>query len=222
MLGIIGFLSAAIAFSLYGYSSFKLSKKSKNFDHTNYFWAYQLTALACIVWAFSIQGSILNLASGVLIGDMLLLLASVLLLTTLFKPSQELAIMAIGSLTSLVVIYLRINSSELDPIIRDGILVFNTPRLFGAILAIVLVLIWLKANMNFYERAISPKISQLLRPQYYTSNLLGLIGVVGFLIARKNLTIVLSFSLIVLVFLFLLLLNNYVLSLPKKVVRRGK
>lgn len=222
MLGTIGFITAAVTYLIYGYSSYNLAKKNPGFDREIYFTSYIFTAIACTVWALSINRVFFDLEVGVLIGDLFLLLASVLLLTTFIKQSLELPVLVLGSIASITLVLFRALSSDISPVVRDSVLVFNTPRVFGVLLAAVMLFVWVKANMNFYSKVVHPKLPNLLRPQYYAANLLGFISVTSFLMARKNITIIFAFGLLVSSFLFLVILNYYVQSIPRKAAKHAR
>lgn len=209
MLGTFGFFVAAIAFLAYGFSSYGLASTKHNFSRTNFLIAYILIATACLTWGVGVQLDIQQLKTAIYTGDALLLAACVFLLATTVKKSQQLSVFILGVLTAGVLLFIRINTSVQDAFVRDGILIFNTPRIFGAILAVILLTVWVKANMNFFTTVIDKNIQSALRPNYFAANMVAYIGVIGFLLARKNITISVSFAMIVLAFFCLVALNGY-------------
>lgn len=223
MLGLIGFLVAALTFSLYGYSVQKYKTKKISFDLDYYSSAFALTAVGCVVWALGTQSSGSALEKYVLIGDLFLLAATTVLVWVLTK---KIPYMIGALLVSAGALLYRAQVDFAQPVIRDSVLVFNTPRVFGTILLLAVLFVWLPVNMKFYSLYIRSKVTQdLLRPTYYTVNLISLVGLAGFLLARKQLTITMSFTTIIFGYLVLALLNITVrtqLAKSTKGVHHGK
>jgi len=209
MLGTVGFVAAAIAFSLYGFSSFKLAEGT-NYKRADYLIAYVITATACLTWAISIQVAG-NLLGWVIAGDVLLLVASVFMLNSFMTRKLTLPYLLVAGAIISGLLYLRLTSTVSDPVIRSNVLIFNTPRLFGSLLSLALLVIWVRANMRYFDTVVSPRLA-LLRPSYYSLNLFGFVSVVAFLMARKDITIIIAFTILVTSFVFLTILNYYVKS----------
>lgn len=221
MIGSIGFVLASIMFLAYGFSANKLAKPKKNFDHKSYFIAYIFVAIACLVWGLGMHLGKDLINQVVIVGDCLLFGAIIALVVTSAKKKEKVPALIVGIITFSLLLAVRLLSPSIDPVIRDGVLVFNTPRIFGTILSLAILIVWVKTNMAYFKEAVPAKLQAILRPSYFSMNVLGFIGVTGFLFARKNLTIIVSFSMIVISFAVLTSLNYYVLSL-KKGAKHGK
>lgn len=223
MLGTIGFSAAALVVVLYGLSSTKLQKKGTDSRMKVYGSAYLVAALAFLAWAVGTQGSDSTLQASVLVGDGLLMVSTLLLLWTLAPAKYATILTTIAAVVSVLAVIYRAQVSGPDPIMRDSILVFNTPRAFGAFLALVLLLVWLRANMHFYERVVEKVVhTNLLRPSYFAANVLGFMGVSGFLFARKTVTIITSFTMVALAFATMAALNYIALRGIQKGVRHAR
>jgi hypothetical protein len=221
MLGTLGFTAAAVAFLAYGITAHKIAKGA-DFNRDDYLYSYILTALGCLVWAAAVLAGH-NTLAFVIVGDALLLVASAYLLNTLFSRKLTLPYILAGTLLLYVLLTIRLTGGGAEPIIRDGILIFNTPRLFGFLLGVLLLVVWVQSNMNFYRKVIDKKLPGLLRSAYFSANILGFISVISFLMARHDLTIITAFGLLVSTFALMAGLNYYVGSLPiRKVVKHAK
>lgn len=212
MIGTIGFIIASLAFLAYGFTSYKLAKHKNNFDRKSYFVAYILVATACVVWGVGIHLEQILLNNAVILGDCLLFGATIALLVTTVKKAEKVPAIITGILVFGLLLWVRLLSVVNNPTIIDGILVFNTPRIFGGLLSIAILIVWVKANMHYFTEVIDKKLQPILRPSYFSMNVLGFISVTGFLFARKSLTIIVSFSMLVGCFVLLSLLNYYVLN----------
>lgn len=222
MLGTLGFCAAALAFMAYAYSSTKIAKKSP-FGVQTYAWAYTVAALASIVWAAGTLAGNGSLETFVLVGDGLIMVATVLLLRTLV-PAKHANLASIGAAVALAgaLVWRAMDSGE-NPVMTDNILLFNTPRLFGAFLALVLLFVWVRSNMRFYQEVVLPAFkSDALRYTYFVPNVLAFMGISGFLFAEKSLTVVVGFTMVVMAFFALAGLNYAVVKLVHKGVSHAK
>lgn len=221
MLGTLGFSVAALAFAAYGYTSW-LFGKNQNFRLRSYSTAYYAAALGALCWMIGtlIDG---NLEVWVLLGDAFIMLSTVLLVRTLV-PVKSVDVATYGSTAVLAAALLwRAMDGGVNPVLRDSVLVFNTPRLFGVFLAIVLLVVWVRANMQFYQLVVLPKARvDFFRTSYFAANVVGIVGVSAFLFARKSATIILGFTMVILTFLTLTALNYQVSRDVRKVVPNAK
>lgn len=208
MLGSLGFIAAAVAFAAYGYYAYALAERV-TFQRTVYTFSYFLTAAACIIWAAAALEAI-DTFTLVVTGDALLLSATACLAYSLAPRKITMPYIILGVAAAFGLLFLRIISTGVEPFVRDGILVFNTPRVFGAVLGMVLLTIWVRANMNFYTKIIDPRFPGVFRASYFSLNLIGFTAAMAFLLARKNLTIIVAFALLVSSFAFLSALTYYV------------
>lgn len=216
MIGSVGFLSAAIVFYLYGYTAFKFKKNNVKFPFKPYLIAYGLISLAFLTWSLAFLFDSTVLLGVVLIGDILLFASSAFLLSTIVKKQMKSLIFIIATPVVATIVFLRAQY-DTAPVIQDGVLFFNTPRLFGFILAIIFWMIWLRANMRFHDSVINGST----RTTYYSYNIIALISVSAFLLARKPNTIIFSFG--TLIFAYALLSTmNYLLFTKKRMLKDGK
>ncbi len=222
MLGTLGFCAAALAFVAYADSSVKIAKKTR-FKVKPYGWAYIIAGLANLVWAVGTLTGNNTIEAFVLVGDGLIMVSTVLLLWAIVPAkytslaSTAAAVMLAGALAW------RAMDSGPNPILRDGILAFNTPRLFGAFLAIVLLVVWVRANLRFYQDVVLPKLTNdTLRFAYFVPNVLAFMGISGFLFAQKSITIVVGFTMVIMAFLALTSLNYAVRNMIQQGVSHGK
>lgn len=210
MLGTIGFSVAAITFFIFGYTSYQLAAHKPKYDRSGFLMAYTLITLACLVWAIGTQLASRYLHTSVLIGDLLLLMASTMLLVTTLPQKWHMVAMFGGALATLGLLLLRIKSSGAEPALINNVLIFNTPKAFGVLLVVILYFVWVRANMYFFAEVIDKDLQVLLRPAYFSSNVFAFLGVSGFLFSRKDITVVTSFCIIVASFISLVMVNNYV------------
>ncbi len=222
MLGTLGFCAAALAFMAYAYTSTKITKKS-HFQIQTYSWAYTVAALASIVWAAGTLAGDGSLETFVLIGDGLIMVATVLLLRTIV-PAKYVNPATVGAIVALAAaLAWRAMDSGQSPVMDDNILLFHTPRLFGAFLAIVLLVVWVRSNMRFYQEVILPALkNDAFHYTYFVPNVLALMGISGFLFAEKSLTIVVGFTMVVMSFLALAGLNYVVVKMARKGISHAK
>lgn len=211
MIGSIGFFVASLAFLAYGLTSYRLASHKKSFDRKSYLIAYILVAGACISWGIGIHLEQILLNNAVILGDCLLLGATIALLSTSAKKSEKLPAIISGVFVFSLLIWVRLLSFTKNPEVINGVLVFNTPRLFGGLMSIAILIVWVRTNMYYFTEIIDKKLQSFLRPSYFSMNILSFISVTGFLFARKNLTIIVSFSMLVFCFIILSLLNYYIL-----------
>ena len=222
MLGTFGFSAAAIAFFAYGFTSRKFALNDKVFLISEYTSAYYSAALACVFWAIGTRASGSELMKFVVLGDGFVLLASIFLFRVLLANKHRLYYTVLAIVIAIGALIYRSSVTTL-PIMKDGVLVFYTPRLFGAFLIVVLLAVWLRANMAFYDKLVNKaaKLS-VFRTNFYATNLVGIIGVCGFLFAHKSITIAVSFSMLIVALLGLSALNYVILNPAKKEVNHAK
>lgn len=221
MLGLFGFSVAAITFVVYGLVAMKFKNKSSKYDINSYGYGFFFVAIACAVWALTTQSSNDSLNSLVLVGDAFLLLGSIVVFRKMLSKSTNLTYDVILVIAAVAALTYRAYYSSQSPIMHDGILVFYTPRLFGALLVVVMFAVWFRANMNFHDTVIAKMLnSDVLRAPYFSFNLIGFIGISGFLFARKSITIIFSFSMLVLAYLSLAALNY--IALRNKGLKNGQ
>jgi hypothetical protein len=208
MLGTVGFSAAALIFAAYAATSSGLGKKAGRFDIQSYVWAYGMAVLAFVSWGVATLLDEGLLLPAVLVGDIFIMASSVLLLRIqLPDKNRNLYLFVAIVLFGAALAYRAL--SEPGPVMRDSVLAFNTPPLFAALLAVVLLAVWVRSNLRFYSQVVQRAMPlPVLRTSYVTSNVMAFIGICGFLFARKWETTVLSFSMVVLAFATLTALNH--------------
>ncbi|MDQ5958803.1 MAG: hypothetical protein QG562_622 [Patescibacteria group bacterium] len=207
MWGAVGFISLAITFGLFAVvtDKIKLNKKIR-FKTKPLAYAYVLMVGACTAWAFaSISGTIDALVPAVIFGDLMLVVATILLLES-FVPAKNWKIVEYSTvLVGAVFIVVRLFGIKPEPYMQSGILIFNTPRIISVGLALVFLGVWLLANFKLGKALIHEKKElKPLWPSWYFANLIAFIGFCGFIIAKKPLTISFSFTLVVIGYLTML------------------
>lgn len=211
MLGTIGLASASVAFGLYAYSSDRLLQhKSVKFASKNsYILAYCFAMLAAFFWTLATLLPSRKIMMALFFGDLMLMGTTLLLLNVLITKNKTI-LMSLAALTAGALLYFRFIVDTSVAVMNQGILVFNTPRPFGASLLVIFLVVWLTVNKRFY-RAVTNKlpVRATLEQIYYSSNILALIGVAGFMFAKKKITITYSFSILILAYVCLVALNFY-------------
>lgn len=211
MLGTIGLASASAAFGLYAYSADKVLQKHdvKFAAKDSYVFAYVFASLAAFFWTIGTLKTY-NLMLAIFFGDVMLMFTTLLLLKGLLVKNKAF-ILGIATVLSAALLYFRFFIDKSNAVMHQGILVFNTPRLFGASLLVIFMAIWLTANKRFYRSVLGKlPFKAALEQLYYSSNILALIGVAGFMFAKKNVTITYSFTMLVLSYVSLVSLNFYI------------
>lgn len=219
MVGLIGFGIAALVIFLYAYSIDAFHGSTKTFDIKTYYIAYLCLAAALVIWAVGTQLRPSGLKAAVILGDILVLTTTVLL-ARIITPKKYLnqVTVAAGLVAIAALIY---RAANLHPVMKDGVLIFYTPRVFGALLILALLFVWLRVNNKLFDDVISKHRLAIERSTYFSSNFVGYIGVCGFLFARKSITIIVAFSMFIFSFLMLLVLNLYFKNMPARKVSRA-
>lgn len=221
MWGAIGFGFAAVVFTLFAYTAQKITIHETTKFHKNYYaLGMYVAASACAVWAAAIllnNSTILSIS--IIVGDFLLIIASLYILSSWVSDKIRTPLLFGLGFIGLLFISTRIFIYKPTAYIYENILIFNTPRILATLLIVLFFSVWFIANYRFYKiiakllEAI-PGISSLV----YVFNIAAFIGICGFLVARKPLTIVISFAVFSVAYLFL----GYVNIVAKKVeIRHG-
>ena len=215
MWGVIGFGFAALVFAFFAFTVQKeLIKKSEHFNSKHFAIGMYIAAGACLLWAIAaLLNSSSALSASIIVGDVLLVAATLYILNAWISDENRWpAIVGVG-LVGIFFVLARIFIFTPNAYMRDGLLFLNTPRLLAALLVVMFFSIWFIANYRFFkivsERLrIIPGIGQIT----YIFNIAAFVGICGFLIARKPLTIVISFITFTLCYLFL----TYVVIVARK------
>jgi len=210
MLATIGFGITAILFFVFA-ATLRAWAKS---DHIKVFGlyaqAYVLVAGAFILWSIcSAIGNKDYLALSVVIGDIILLIATLLIATILFTGTtqQRLWLWGLG-VAGVVAIAIRTIYFYPQPYMTHGVLFFNSQRAVSFTLSAAFLLIWLPVNLQV-ARLLTTKLpshEQLLRILFAMATL----STVIFLLSKTPLALSLSFSAISASFLVLILATHYI------------
>lgn len=147
-LATIGFLIGGIVIALYAYT-FQRVTDGKLPDYLKrYADVYYALAAAFLIWA---AASVFTdfLAVSVLLGNALILLGSLFLLSILMsgKGKMEPSILMAGPVVALLLLYVRATQFFPEPLMDNGVLVFNTQTPVAIALGLIFAGIWLPANV---------------------------------------------------------------------------
>jgi hypothetical protein len=208
----IGFLIVGILFVAYAYTFYVLAEKKLPAFLKNYAYAYFALAVAFLFWSFAaFSGSFLS--ASVLVGDILLLLGSLFLVSVIFKANKSIKIIAIvvGVILSAVFVYMRLYYFPPTPFISNGILIFNTQKIIAEILGFVFAFVWLPANL-FVAKEVSKKMEiQGMFSIYSFIYIISTVSAILFISVSTTKMVIASFVILGLCFV-MLLFSNYVIS----------
>lgn len=216
-LATVGFISAGLFFIVFAYTFFSLTEKKlpKVLRHFSY--AYISLASAFIVWgiaAFIGEQRILN--QSVTMGNILLLLSTFFLLNFYFADNKrKYPILGGWIILSVLFLWWRVVYFFPQPVLLDGILVFNTPLPVSAVLGLIILSIWLPANLKV-AKVITEKLKKNELSFIYASvYVLATFAALLFLAAKTTLVIILSFAVLVISFI-ILIASNFLVQVVKK------
>jgi hypothetical protein len=213
MLATFGFGITGILFFIFGLSIETMGSAKLKPIFRTYAQAYILVSYAFILWSFaSSTDSSRLLAFSVVIGDILLAVASILMLSILLNnnPNKK-AWLYVAGLIIVSLLVVRTGFFYPKPYMTDGILFFNSQRLVSFTIASTFLLVWLPANL-YMSDMVTHKV-QSLRYLYTFVYTAATLSAVIFLLAKAPLTVVLSFTAISISFLLLIISTRYVKSL---------
>lgn len=199
MTGFLGFIAAAAVFGLYALSlnmQFKTHLRLKSFKL-----AYLLLAAACIGWAAGLISNDPDMLRGsVVLGNVLLLGATIALVDTVIAERHRRKTALALSILALALVYARIAYFSPAPYISNDILIFNTQKEVATILGAIFVGVWLPVSL-FVSRRLTENIRVIpMQSLGALSYIMATLGVMVFLSARRPLTVVLSFGVLCLSF----------------------
>lgn len=170
-------------------------------------YAYFSLSLAFLVWGlvtFLGDQNLLNLS--VISGNILLLLSTIFLLGLLFE-TNKLIVTTIGGLLSFIFVWWRTTYFPPQPLISDGVLVFNTQLPVATILGLILLLVWLPTNIKV-ANLVAKRLKIKGMPFIYSSvYVMATLASLLFISARTIPVIILSFVGITLCFAMLIASN---------------
>jgi hypothetical protein len=210
MLAVLGFGFTGILFIFFALSIGELSDKVLKDTFKAYSRAYLLVAVAFIIWCLaSIRGDKDILALSVVVGDALLLIATLLIISILFDASPHRKLWLYGAaLTGTAALVIRTVFFYPEPFMRNHVLFFNSQRAVSFTIAATFLLIWWPVNLQI-ARLVTRKV-QSLATTYTALYAVATLSAVIFLLAKTPLSVSLSFSALSVSFLALVISCKYV------------
>lgn len=200
MWGFFGFGTAALVFALFAIVSNKVILKPKEtFGIKQFSYAFVLMVGAFAGWAFAcVFGDGYSLLPSLVVGDILLIAASFLMLDAYVSPKFRLYTRLLSLLVAAVFFYYRFDYFDANPVMQNSVYIFNTPRVLAVFLAFIFAGCWLVSNLKFGKIIfnLNKKYSDFWTI-YYVANIFAFVGFSGFIIARRPITVIISFGIIV-------------------------
>lgn len=194
MLATLGFLITAALLVIFAYTFDNLVKKD-NRELRPFGLAYLLVAVSFLMWGVLslVDASNGTLAKSVMIGDALLLSASICSVLVFISSRRQVGVTAVLGVVSATLLVVRANNYYPEPFIKDGILHFNIQHNVAVLLSVIIVAAWLPACMQA-ARVISVKHGLA---RFYTlfmsAYALAIISAALFIQARRRTIIIESF-----------------------------
>jgi hypothetical protein len=216
MLATLGFGVTAVLFVAFAAAIISLAKSDRKTTFLPYGQAYGIVAAAFILWSVcSAIASKSLLALSVVIGDILLLVATMLIVSILLKgvARRNLWFWALG-VAGVAALVVRTIYFYPKPYMTHGVLFFNSQRAVSFTLSAVFLLIWLPVNLQIARMLTQnvPSQERLFRISFATATLSTAI----FLLSKTPLALSLSFTAISASFLVLILSTRYVKLLEER------
>lgn len=211
-MGVIGLILTGVALLLYGFSSYKCTKPGKHYDRKSYLLGHVLFASAFFVWGLGLLTHTNSLNNVIIFGDILIFGAIITLLLTLVEPKEKVPAIITGIISFSLLLWIRLISVTIEPTIKNGILVFNTPKMFGIILLIALFIVWIRTAIYYFETNFNKKLRASLRSVYIIANLIGFVSVACIVLLPTSSAITASLAMLILSFSILTYLNYYSLQ----------
>jgi len=218
-LATIGFTITGLFFGIYAYTFYALAGKKIKSVLKSFAYAYFSLALAFLSWgiaAFIGNQNLLNLS--VISGNILLLLSTIFLLNIhLHQNKNYRTVGLVGAfLLALLFLWWRVSYFPPQPILSNGILVFNTDLPVAVILGLIILLIWLPTNIK-----VAKLISQKVKAEgisfiYSSIYVMATIASLLFIAARTIPVIIISFTGIAICFAMLIASNVVIDKLAKE------
>lgn len=221
MLATIGFLTAALLLILFA-GTFYALVKTKHKTLRPFAWAYLLVALACLMWAVLslLSANDMTLGRSVLIGDDLLMVASVCAAWVVIPPKWQNYVIPAALILAVVLVYIRGTYYYPQPSLQSGVLFFNTQHPVAVALSAVLLAAWLPASMKVARTLTNTVALRRFYALYVSLYALTVISAALFIQAHRRRIIILSFAAFAACIL-LLLLSNLVARRGGKAVKHG-
>ncbi len=217
-LAAIGFTTTGLLFAVFAYSFYSLTNTKVQAILKSFSYSYFSLSLAFICWglaALANNQNILNLS--VLGGNVLLLLTTFFLSNILLPRDKKYKILGLTGVIFLSLLFLwwRITYFPPHPLIVNGILLFNTQPPVALTLSLIILSIWLPANIKT-AFLISEKIKIDGFSYIYSSvYVMATVAAIIFISARTIPVLILSFVGILVCFAMLVFSNIIIDRLSK-------
>lgn len=233
MIGVISFVIAAMAFCIFAITSNNAKfRKISNLRIIPFANAYLIMMLASICWAYAIYKNKYEITLGsVLIGDFLIMMATLFLLESFVSQKRIKLVQSFAITIGSILLAFRLFIIRPDPTITNGILEFKTQFIVFVILAIILLIIWINANIRFGRSIIKFNAKtnlqrnnitsteknndfiappgRFLWPCWIISNVLLFVGFCSFMIAKNPIFIATGFFAIIISLVSMSTINYY-------------
>lgn len=221
MLATIGFLAAALLLVLFSATFYSLVK-TKHKSLRPFAWAYLLVAVACLMWAVLslMAANYMTLGRSVLIGDDLLMVASVCAAWVVIPPKWQNYVIPAALVLAVVLVYVRGTYYYPTPSLQGGVLFFNTQHPVAVALSAMLLVAWLPASMKVARTLTNTAVLKRYYSLYVSLYAMTVISAALFIQAHRRRIIILSFVAFAACIL-LLLLSNVAIKRGGKALRHG-
>lgn len=204
MLATFGFVTTGLLFGVFAYTFNSLVIKSAGLKLKQFAYAYYSLGLALLVWGIA---SAINdqklLEQSVIIGNCLILLGTLFMIDVWVKAKNRSLVWGLGAIVAAALVYFRVQEYSPEPVIQDGVLLFNTQRPVAAVLGLIFLLIWLPVNIKV-ARLVAQAIKQeSLASIYVMIYSVATASALVFMSARRVATVILSFAAIAVSFAML-------------------
>jgi hypothetical protein len=207
MIASLGFISAALLFSIFAYSVGAVSNTGK-IKAGSLMGSYNLLTLACVSWAVGAYlGSDQALKTAVIVGSALLAGATVLLVRSVIPPKWSIVAIVATGIAGALYVAIRIFAIKPEPYMQEGILIFNTQKSVGYALIAAFVLIWLPAMMRYVRNITESNGIGFLTSTGIFASVVATLGVVCFLSAAELSKVIVSFVVLCCAYIPLIFIN---------------
>lgn len=192
MIGAIGFIAAAILFGVYASSAYRQGEL-KGIRVLSYSLAYICLSMACFTWALTALLGNDFLKPGVLLGDIFVLIGTVLLIDSVLNSKWRWPVVSLVSVLLGAGFVYRAVQHPVEATISNGILLFQTPKSVAIGLSILFVSAWLLVTMRFVSRSIEASGIVYAKNAALFSAAVACLGVLAFMGAKDVTATVVSF-----------------------------
>lgn len=206
MLAVLGFTVTGFLFLLFALSI----PNKKHSENILYFKiSYILLAVAFFGYAVASQiNSSATLARSMIIGNVWIFIATLFMLSIyLFKNKYKKYYIYMAALLAILLLVIRVVYFYPEPYIQDSILVFNSERFVSFLLSAIFLIIWLPVNLNIAKNILKDTHFEVLERQFAFMYTAATFSAIIFLLAKKPLTLALSFIALSLAFAMLIISN---------------